>query len=208
VSTAGRDVRVCFVGDSFVAGLGDSTGLGWVGRVHNESHRRGLPLTTYNLGVRQDTSLLICERLAREVAPRLAHAEVPRIVVSFGVNDTAFENGTTRVTRKESLTALRSMSTAIGSIDLMLIGPPAVDDDDQNERISALSDALREESNRLGIPFVGCFESTMANSIWRRQIREGDGFHPDKAGYEQLAAIIQAPLLDWLSPHAIGASLN
>ena len=208
MSTSSRDVRVCFVGDSFVAGLGDSTGLGWVGRIANESHRRELPLTTYNLGVRRDTSLLICERLAREVAPRLRQAEVPRIVVSYGVNDTSFENGTTRVSRADSVAALRSINIASGRTELMFIGPPAVDDDYQNERISDLSDALQKESNSLGIPYLGCFESTVANSVWRRQVREGDGFHPDATGYEQLAAIIQAPLLEWLSPHAIGASQN
>jgi acyl-CoA thioesterase-1 len=193
-------VRVCFVGDSYVAGLGDSTGLGWVGRLANETHRRGLPLTTYNLGVRRDTSTLIFERFAREVAPRLVHAEMPRIVVSFGVNDTALENGTTRVSREESVTALRGITAASGPVQLMLIGPPAVDDDAQNERISALSSVLQEESKRLGIPFLGCFESTVENVVWRREVREGDGFHPDAAGYEQLASIIQLPLLEWLTP--------
>ena len=197
-----------YVGDSFVAGLGDSTGLGWVGRIANESHRRGLPLTTYNLGVRRDTSLLICERLAREVAPRLAHADIPRIVVSHGVNDTALDNGTTRVSRADSVTALRRISTAIGRTELMFIGPPAVDDDHQNERISALSDTLQKESKSLGIPYLACFESTVAGSVWRRQVREGDGFHPDATGYEHLAAIIEASLLEWLSPHTIRASQN
>ena len=90
----------------------------------------------------------------------------------------------------------------------MFIGPPAVDDDYQNERISALSDALQKESKSLGITYLECFEGTVADSVWRRQVREGDGFHPDATGYEQLAAIIQAPLLEWLSPHAIGASQN
>ena len=28
-----RDLRVCFVGDSYVAGVGDTAGLGWVGRL-------------------------------------------------------------------------------------------------------------------------------------------------------------------------------
>lgn len=106
------------------------------------------------------------------------------------------------------MTALRSINIASGPTELMLIGPPAVDDDDQNERISALSGVLEEESKRLGIPFLGCFESTVANLVWRREVREGDGFHPDAAGYGQLAAIIQAPLLEWLTPHAIGASQN
>ena len=205
MSISSPDVRVCFIGDSFVAGLGDSAGLGWVGRIANESRRRGLPLTTYNLGVRRDTSLLICERLAREVAPRLAQAEIPRIVVSYGVNDTAFENGTTRVSRADSVAALRSINIASGPSELMFIGPPAVDEDAQNERISALCDALQDETRSLGIPYLGCFESTVADAVWRRQVREGDGFHPDAVGYEQLAAIIKTPLLEWLGPHASDA---
>lgn len=200
------DVRVCFVGDSFVAGLGDSAGLGWVGRIANESRRRGLPLTAYNLGVRRDTSLLICERLAGEVTPRLAQAELPRIVVSYGVNDTTVENESTRVSRADSVAALRRIRIASGPTELMFIGPPAVDDDTQNERISALSEALHEEAGSLGIPYVECFESTVANSVWRRQVREGDGYHPDAAGYDQLAAIIEMPLLAWVSPHAIARS--
>ena len=111
------------LGDSFVAWLGDTTGPGRVGRVATESHHRGLPLTTYNLGVRRDTSLRICTRLAREVAPRRAHAEDPRIVISFGVNDTAIKSGTTRVTREQSLTAPRSISTAIGRTELIPTAP-------------------------------------------------------------------------------------
>ena len=106
------------------------------------------------------------------------------------------------------MTALRSIRIASGATELVLIGPPAVDDDIQNERISVLSDALREEAGSLGIPYVGCFESTVADFVWRRQVREGDGFHPDEAGYEQLAAIIEMPLLAWLSPHAIAASYD
>jgi acyl-CoA thioesterase-1 len=200
MSTPGPDVRVCFVGDSFVAGLGDSMGLGWVGRIAAESHRRGLPLTTYNLGVRRDTSVLISERLRREVAPRLAHAEIRRIVVSFGVNDTALENGAPRATSEQSIAALRRIHADANAMELMLVGPPAVDDGDQNDRISRLNEILREESRQLGIPFLPCFDGTLENAIWRREIREGDGFHPGAAGYEELATIIQEPVLKWLTP--------
>lgn len=200
MSTPGPDVRVCFVGDSFVAGLGDSMGLGWVGRIAAESHRRGLPLTAYNLGVRRDTSVLISERLRREVAPRLAHAEIARIVVSFGVNDTALENGAPRTTQEQSTTALRRIHADSNATELMLVGPPAVDDDDQNDRISLLSEIFREESRQLGIPFLPCFDGTVDNAIWRREICEGDGFHPGAAGYEVLATIIKEPMLKWLTP--------
>lgn len=37
------DLRVCFVGDSFVAGVGDPEQLGWAGRVAARTHSAGRP---------------------------------------------------------------------------------------------------------------------------------------------------------------------
>src|SRR5262249_19732759 len=50
------DLRTCFIGDSYVAGAGDDTGLGWVGRVTARARADGYDLTAYNLGVRRDTA--------------------------------------------------------------------------------------------------------------------------------------------------------
>ena len=87
--------------------------------------------------------------------------------------------------------------------------PPTARSEQPRLNDQALSGRFRSTTTQTrGIPFLGCFESTVANLVWRREVREGDGFHPDAAGYEQLAAIIQAPLLEWLTPHAIGASQN
>ncbi|WP_298591436.1 GDSL-type esterase/lipase family protein [uncultured Kocuria sp.] len=120
-----RDIRVCFVGDSFVAGIGDSTGLGWVGRVTAAGLARGLRLTTYNLGVRRETSVQIGQRLVAETTPRLAAAEDPRIVISCGVNDTMHEQEIPRVPLSETVRALRNMHEVISPTRLLLIGPPA-----------------------------------------------------------------------------------
>jgi len=92
------------------------------------------------------------------------HHEIPRIVVSYGVNDAAFETGTTRVGRADSVAAFRSMNIASGPTKLMFIGPPAVDEDAHNERISALSDAPKNEARSLGIPYLGYFEGTVAHA--------------------------------------------
>lgn len=46
------DLRVCFVGDSFVAGVGDPQHLGWTGRIAARTYQAGQPLTSYVLGVR------------------------------------------------------------------------------------------------------------------------------------------------------------
>ena len=43
------DIRVCFLGDSFILGTGDVDGLGWAGRVHAAERGRGIDLTSYNL---------------------------------------------------------------------------------------------------------------------------------------------------------------
>ena len=56
------DRRVFFIGDSFVAGVGDPEHRGWVGRLADRAHRAGAPITAYNLGVRRDTSDDICRR--------------------------------------------------------------------------------------------------------------------------------------------------
>src|SRR5918997_5203792 len=64
------DRRVFFVGDSFVAGIGDPQHRGWVGRLAERAHRIGAPITAYNLGVRRDTSDDILRRWADEVAVR------------------------------------------------------------------------------------------------------------------------------------------
>lgn len=51
-----QDIRICFIGDSFVNGTGDETALGWTGRLCAAAHARGFPVTYYNLGIRRKRS--------------------------------------------------------------------------------------------------------------------------------------------------------
>ncbi|MGT2426631.1 GDSL-type esterase/lipase family protein [Amnibacterium kyonggiense] len=190
------DVRVCFAGDSFVAGTGDATALGWVGRVAAAGLARGIDLTSYNLGVRGATSVQVVRRLAIEARPRLTAAEDPRVVVSFGVNDTLPD---VLLSTAESLGALRDAQHRMAPVPLLLVGPPAVDDDAQNLRIRDLDAALEREAALLGVPFVGVFAATAAAEVWRRAVHVGDGFHPDAAGYALLAGLVTGPILDWLA---------
>jgi acyl-CoA thioesterase-1 len=191
-----RDIRVCFAGDSLVAGTGDETALGWVGRVTAAGIAGGLDLTAYNLGVRGATSVQVVRRLAIEARPRLAAAEDPRIVVSFGVNDTLPD---VLLSVAETLTALRDARQRMAPVPLLVVGPPAVDDDEQNARIRVLDAALAREAVTLAVPFVPVFATTEAAAVWRRPIHEGDGFHPDAAGYALLASVVTEPILTWLA---------
>ena len=68
---ASADRRVFFVGDSYVAGVGDPERRGWVGRAGGaDATATACPITAYNLGVRRDTSDDIARRWAAEVAAR------------------------------------------------------------------------------------------------------------------------------------------
>jgi acyl-CoA thioesterase-1 len=196
---ARRDVRVCFAGDSLVAGTGDESARGWVGRVVAAAIASGLDLTAYNLGVRGATSVQVARRLAIEARPRLTAGDDARIVLSFGVNDTLVEDGRQREPTARTLEALRTMRDRSAPVPILLVGPPAVDDDEQNDRIRLLDSALEQEAAVLGVPYVAAFPATVSSPVWRHPVRAGDGFHPDAAGYAHLAAVLAPPIVAWLT---------
>src|SRR5580704_11230152 len=103
------DRCICFVGDSLVAGTGDPEHLGWVGRITLRAHPHYPTMTTYNLGVRRETSTEVRARLRAECEPRLRSDLDCRVVVSFGVNDSAIEHGAARVTHDQSIANLGNL---------------------------------------------------------------------------------------------------
>mgnify|MGYP002775444457 FL=1 len=61
-------VRICFVGESFVNGTGEPTCLAWTGRISVSANEKGYDITYYNLGVRRETSTELRNRWFREVS--------------------------------------------------------------------------------------------------------------------------------------------
>lgn len=194
-----RDIRVCFVGDSYVAGLGDSTALGWVGRMVAHAHATGTPLTSYNLGIRRNTSQDVAGRLPDETARRLADADEGLVIVSFGVNDTLVEGARQRVTGAETLAAFERMVRELAPTPVALVGPPAVDDDAHNSRIRPLNAALRTTAAALGVDFFDVFTTLEYDEVWREQLRAHDGYHPDAPGYERFFRAVRDPLQEWIA---------
>lgn len=184
------DIRICFVGDSFVNGTGDETALGWAGRLCAATCQRGAPVTYYNLGVRRNTSKDILLRWETECALRLPNSCDGRVVVSCGVNDTVVENGAPRVRFEESVASVREILRGALKYKLLMVGPPPVADDDQNERIHALSRAYSREADALGVPFIELFSSLVADAGYRREVSRNDGSHPRSEGYSKMAQII------------------
>jgi acyl-CoA thioesterase-1 len=189
--TTSVDRRICFVGDSFVAGVGDPEHRGWVGRIVS-----GWPGTAYNLGVRRDTSEDVRRRLPAETAARWVAGCDNRLVLSFGVNDTTEVDGVVRVAPERSVANLRGIAgdLAAQGVPLLVVGPPPVVDREQNERIAAL-DALFDEAVS---PYVSVFGALVIERDWMRAVAVGDGAHPGAEGYALLAALVRPAWERWL----------
>lgn len=202
------DVRVCFLGDSFVAGVGDARHLGWAGRLAAHSHAQGHALTAYNLGIRRDTSADILRRFRAECTPRLTAGSHAGVVLSFGVNDTMFESGASRVATEASVSHLRELLTQLGKSGwpVLMLGPPAVDDDAHSERVVVLDALLEAECARQSVPYVSVVRQMQGHDVWRREVRGGDGAHPGAGGYDALASLLRPAWDSWLAALRAGSA--
>lgn len=127
-------MRICFLGESFVNGTGDPTYLGWAGRICLDAHQRGYDITSYNLGVRRETSTELRQRWLREVTYRLPKEYDGKVVFSFGVNDSVLINGKPRVELAESLeNAYSILDTAKQIYPVLMIGSPPYADEKQDK---------------------------------------------------------------------------
>ena len=197
----GIDRRVLFFGDSFVAGTGDPTCRGWVGRVGAASWDAGLAMQAYPLGIRRQTSVQIAARWHAEARPRLHPEAETRVVFSFGVNDTTIEDGLRRVEAADSLAALGRVLDEAEELQLpaFVVGPPPAGEVEQDERVAALSELFGARCRDRGVPFVDVVGALRGGSIWSEEAAAGDGSHPAAGGYEALAQLVLAAgWLRWL----------
>lgn len=185
-------MRICFLGDSFVNGVGDPEGLGWAGRVCAAARRDGWDLTAYNLGIRRETSTELAKRWLPEVERRLPQPSEGRLVFSFGVNDTTIVDNRRRVDLAESLKNTRQiLSVAQRSFPVLMIGLPSIAEAEQNLRIRELSEQMAIVSQGLGVPFLDVFSQLKNSPIWTQEVAENDGAHPRAGGYAELATIVE-----------------
>ncbi|MBW4595839.1 MAG: lipase [Brasilonema angustatum HA4187-MV1] len=189
-------IRICFLGESFVNGTGDPEFLGWTGRICVDATRKGYDITFYNLGVRRETSTQLRQRWLKEVSYRLPKEYDGRVVFSFGVNDTTLVNGKPRVELAESIENVRSiLSTAKQLYPILMVGPPPCADEEQDgrdHRIVNLSKQFAVVCDQLNIPYLDIFPILQKSKIWQDEARANDGAHPRAGGYAKFAEIVQS----------------
>lgn len=196
------DRRALFFGDSFVAGVGDPTGLGWVGRAVAAAHAAGRPLTAYNLGVRRDTSADIAARWEAEARVRMRDADASYgVVFGIGTNDATEEDGRVRVAPGQAVdTCGRMIGAALDQgLGVFVVGPPPAGEPSQDERVRELSAAFAAIARERGVPVVETVAALCASAAWRGEAAQGDGSHPAATGYRALADLVLAGgWLDWI----------
>ena len=187
------DRRILFFGDSYVAGVGDPTGLGWVGRVTAASSAAGLPITAYNLGVRGHTSVDVAARIEPETQARTGNAAASYgVVLAFGANDMTEVDKRLRVPPGIAARTLNGLIDRVEATGhgVFVVGPPPVGDREQDERIAELSNQLAHVVTHRGLPFVDTAKRLLANDDWRSEAAANDGSHPGAGGYAALADLV------------------
>ena len=192
-----RDLPVCFIGDSFVAGYGDETGRGWTAHLVEAGAREGLNLHATVAGIGGDTSEMILARWD-EVDRRRAAFPTTAVIAEFGVNDVMEVEGEMRVDEAGTVAALRGMIDRAPRGRFLVVGPPPVVWDEVNERIAARAEAMAAVCDEARVPFVPMFDVLLTGGAWMREVAAGDGAHPGPGGYEQFADVIVGPALAWL----------
>ena len=188
-----KDVRICFIGESFINGTGDSTHLGWTGRLCVALSQQGYQITYYNLGIRRETSTALALRWQAEAERRLPVGCDNYIVFSFGTNDTTRENGKLRVELIDSLKNARQiLSTAKQNYPVLMVSPPPTSDEERHPRVKVLSESLSTLCQELAIPYLDVFTPLLNSSVWMAEVAAGDGAHPNASGYEELAQLVQS----------------
>ncbi|EDX87281.1 GDSL-like lipase/acylhydrolase, putative [Synechococcus sp. PCC 7335] len=186
-----KDIRICFFGDSFVAGTGDPTYLGWVGRACAAMTSPHYNLTVYNLGIRGNTSEQIEVRWLAEAAKRFPSETDNRVVFSFGTNDNRVENGIRFVEEKDSvLCARRILTQAKAMFPSLLIGPPPVADENMNYRAKTVSANYSDLCAELDVPYLDVYQPLHKNALWMQEVAAVDGAHPGASGYLALSQLI------------------
>ncbi|MES0810858.1 GDSL-type esterase/lipase family protein [Roseibium sp. SCPC15] len=202
-----RDLRICFVGDSYINGSGDERCLGWIGRLCEKRFSRDFRLTFYDLGIRGATTDEIKERWHQECRTRFPDGADNRIVFQFGINDVAEIKGEgRRVEEKASVrNAVQMISEAAQSFPVLWVGvPPAnvacspmrpsegLEIEFQQETAISLNQRYAEAASSLGVPYLDIQSPLLSSQDYMHSLTRGDQMHCDGHGYAMIADLVDS----------------
>ncbi len=188
-------MRICFFGESYVAGVGDPTTQGWVGRLCAQAISAGHNLTVYNCGIRGATSALVRDTWMQEAMPRFKPDEKFAVVFSYGTNDCWREGGAAKVLLEthmdNTLTILEAASTRWPTLFVGAPGLPAYAEQTMREDDHAARCTLTQSlCAELSVPYFDTLAVYGGFTRWHAEAKNGDGAHPGAGGYGEMAAAL------------------
>ncbi|MEM7120148.1 MAG: GDSL-type esterase/lipase family protein [Pseudomonadota bacterium] len=202
-----RDLRICFVGDSYINGSGDEAGLGWIGRLCERRFSGAYRLTFYDLGIRGQTTDEIRDRWKDECLARFSEGADNRIVLQFGINDVAEVRGVGRRVAEDASVANAEaiVGEARDLAPVLWVGlPPAnvacspmrpsegLELDFKQETAVALNQRFMALAAKLGVPYLDIQTPLLADRRYRESLTRGDRMHCDGSGYAIMADLVDA----------------
>lgn len=193
------DLRVCVLGDSYVLGQGDDSGLGWPGRVLRAAREQGADLTLYNLGIRGETGPQVAARTASEVSPRLQTGDRRAVIVVFGAND--ISRGVPLTDTLAAAEQILGWAKAQG-FDAFVLSPPAMPREPlRDAKAAEITKSLSVLCAASGTPFLNLREAVLDWTLWWAEAGASDGSHPNSGGYALIsdALSVWTPWRAWLT---------
>ncbi len=179
-------MKIAFFGDSFIAGVGDPHGLGWVGRL-----AATVVFDVVNFGVGGDTGPDVLARWQAEADSVSPDA----LVFSFGANDCLIgEDGRIQVKEVDRLKAAKSVMASAGRrLPTLFVSPlPVAGDPKANFRIADMARHLGLVARINRVAYVDIFKEVQTSDVWCAEALAGDGAHPGAGGYQAVADMIAA----------------
>jgi lysophospholipase L1-like esterase len=184
------EINICVLGDGFVKGVGDIKNQGWAGRLITDVTAGHGLVNYYNLGIPGENSLEVSMRV-KELVPRMTKGADNRLILAFGVEDTAQVDGKSILSNQESIEALTQLiSKTRRHFKILVIGLAPVHDPQRNNRIRRLNGFFREYCSKARVPYIDLYPSLSDNVEYKRTLTKGDKVHPQDKGYEKIYDLI------------------
>jgi lysophospholipase L1-like esterase len=207
-------MRVLVFGASSTQGYWDTLG-GWADRLKNyynailmRDFSKDIP-KVMNLGISDDTTTHILERLEPEAAAR-QNAKGLSFVIQVGSNNAAELNGKPRSTTAAYQADLEKIIIKARkySDKILIVGFPAVDEartnpiawanmNFKNADISRYEDAAKKTAEKAEVPFVPVHGEFLKKAAGGEDLHAHDGLHPNDAGHRLIFELVR-PALDEL----------
>ncbi|MDO4792175.1 MAG: GDSL-type esterase/lipase family protein [Buchananella hordeovulneris] len=190
----GPALRLCFVGDELVGGVGDPRALGWTGRVLARTPHPEHRLAAI-LPVPGETTAAMAERWEAECRLHYSPLADNRLVIGLGIGDIRSGQSMAR----SRLNLAKVLDTAQASrIAPFVVGPPPLAGVPQ-AMIAEFSDAAAQVCERREIPYVETFASLQGHDQWHTDISSSRLGLPGQVGYSLLAWLVaHCGWFDWL----------